>query len=633
MLQSEVNKGDNYFSAFSTIFSIGKTVVDSGNIFIIDYCIDLLVKSPFCFPEFSGIASDWSVIVNSSHLENIRTWMKLIELNPPLMKKLAAALIVNLKLGGVFLKDTDVFQRDISRLLNSDYGDVFYLVTSLAAVFPAFYHDIGATGDIRAFTEKIDTNHEMNDIIHFLRKQVHVESSSRTVQLFQKVMEYWMTGEKSLLQGMIPQEVYDRQDVFFRLVNLDLEDGARKIYLAALERFPELADRRFWDFFNEVDLEAFTEFASTAAIKGLDDEEKNQALEYLNLYFRSKNPTEMTKILHYIKNKFGIDISRTMIWKFLYEISDDDFRKMFENVASMDISRVNIEKFITFLHVYRMLFDKYNFSDVRAIEKLELYARENLFTPREGFFEKIKSDTIVVALRELLAMQNILKRDILLSSKVFEPVDTIEFKRHIAFGIPSMYGSYKERKFDTLKVFFHMNLIRVRFFEKLIEAHEIHPGIAIDYARIKEIIDLFFRAFLVDGLSNQEMVIIANLLDTPNLKISQLKDIITHLLAIHGEISDRFNETFKFVCKEAINNIGMEGIAERFMPSDAVGSIEIIVDRFMRDQIMQSPLLQLFDNFLIRLKEALNSEIYNNGDVVCLNGGINIKHKRTMFSP
>jgi hypothetical protein len=38
--------------------------------------VDILIQSRFRFPEFSGIASDWSVIVNSSHLENIRTWMR-----------------------------------------------------------------------------------------------------------------------------------------------------------------------------------------------------------------------------------------------------------------------------------------------------------------------------------------------------------------------------------------------------------------------------------------------------------------------------------------------------------------------------------------------------------------------------
>mgnify|MGYP000867929835 FL=1 len=205
LLLREIEGDGNYYSAFATIYNLGKTILEFGEIGIIDHFIDILVKAKFCFPRFTGIASDWSVIVNSSHLENIRTWLKLIEINPPMMKKLAASLIVNLKLGGVFLKDTDVFQRDISQLMTSDFSDVFYLITSLAAVFPAFYHDIGATGDIRTFTERIDTNHQMNDLVHFLRKQVHVESSSRTVSLIQRVMDFWMTGEKRPLKNMVPQ--------------------------------------------------------------------------------------------------------------------------------------------------------------------------------------------------------------------------------------------------------------------------------------------------------------------------------------------------------------------------------------------------------------------------------------------
>ncbi len=90
-------------------------------------------------------------------------------------------------------------------------------------------------------------------------------------------------------------------------------------------------------------------------------------------------------MLHFIRNRFSLDVSKKVIWKFVYEISDDDFRRMFDDARTMDISKVNIEKFITFLHVYRLLFDKYNFTDVRVIEKLELYAAEGLFEPPHGF--------------------------------------------------------------------------------------------------------------------------------------------------------------------------------------------------------------------------------------------------------
>lgn len=245
VLIAEIERGGNYNAAFATLFNIGKTLIQSDNRPIIDLFVDMLVHAKFCFPLFTGIAQDWSVMVNASHLANIRTWLELIELNPVYMKRLAASLIANLTLGGVFLKDTDVFQRDISRLLNSSYKDVFYLIISLAAVFPAFYHDIGATGNIRAFTERVDTNHQMNDIIHFVRKQVHVESSSRTVVLLQRVMDFWLTGDKELLKGMVPLEVYNNLDRTFRLINLDSEPVAQRIYTETRHYFPELINEKF----------------------------------------------------------------------------------------------------------------------------------------------------------------------------------------------------------------------------------------------------------------------------------------------------------------------------------------------------------------------------------------------------
>ncbi len=625
VLLSEIERGGNFSSAFSTIYNIGKSVIESANISLIDFFEDILVRSKFSFPKISGIASDWSVIVNSSHLENIRTWMSLIEINPPVMKKLSASLIVNLKLYGVFLKDTDVFQRDISKLLNSNYRDVFYLVISLASVFPAFYHDIGATGDIRSFTERIDTNHKMDDLIHFMRKQVHVESSSQTVVLLQSIMEFWMTGNKRLLKNMVPEEVYENLDEFYRLINLDADESAQKIFEAALTRFPAYKDKKFWDFLNAVDPGQFLDFIAHSSFEGISKSLKNALSSSFAQYFEKRPPAEMTKILNHIINRFSLDAPRRAVWKFLYEITDDNLRSMFKEVSTWDVSTVNVEKFIIFLHVYRLLFDKYSFTDVRVTEKLERFASEGLFDPPGNFFEIIKGRDTLHSLDLLLNTQLILKDEILLSPSVFEPLDTIDMKRHIAFGIPSMYGSYKERKFDTLKVCFHMNLLRVSFFERIIEEMDLVSGGPLVYADLKRILKLFIKTFVIDGLANQEMLNYNNLLETPDLKISQLRDIVTHTLTIHGEISDRFNETFKYVCREAIRNIGVDSIARQYIPRDNPESIEVIIDRFVRSQIMQSPLLQLFDNFLISLKERLVREIAAAGDAICLN---ELPHRR-----
>ena len=627
VLISEIERGGNYNAAFATIYTIGKTVVEINNRPIIDLFVDILVHARFCFPQFTGIASDWSVMVNASHLANIRTWLELIELNPVYMKRLAASLIANLTLGGVFLKDTDVFQRDISRLLNSNYKDVFYLIISLAAVFPAFYHDIGATGNIRAFTERVDTNHQMNDLIHFVRKQVHVESSSRTVALLQRVMDFWLTGDKELLKGMVPLEVYNNLDRTFRLINLDNESIARRIYMETRHYFPEYVNEKFWDFFYKVGKKRFMDAIAHHTFDGMDENEKKDALDCIVEYFDKQFPAEMTKMLHHIAGMFDIDTSRKQIWRFLYEIPDDDFRKLFEDVQRLDVSTVNIEKFITFLHVYRMIFDKYNFSDIRAIEKLHKYASENLFNPPDDFFQKLEGNDLFQSLQAILDLQNRLKWDILLSQDVFEPVDTIEFKRHIAFGIPSMYGSYKEKKFDTLKVFFHCNIVRVLLFEKIIENISIYPHQKIDYDAIKRVVELFIQSFEIDGLANHEMRSVTSLLDAPNITVTQFRDIVNSLLVIHGEISDRFNDTFKSVSRIAIKNIGMDNIIPDFIPPDQPANVEVIVDRFLRHRVMQSPLLQLMDNLLLKLRDHLNSVYSYMGNIVVL-GAIDARMKK-----
>lgn len=613
-LLGEIERGGNFQAAFTTIYNIGSAVVRSGDTFLIDYFVDYLVRSKFCFPEYSGIAQDWSVIVNSSHLENIRTWLHLIELNPAMMKKLAAALIVNLKLGGVFLKDTDVFQRDISRLLNSDYREVFYLIISLAAVFPAFYHDIGATGNIRAITEKIDMYHSMDDPVHFLRKQIHVESSSRTVLLMQMMMQFWMTGDPTPLKGMVPADVYATLPEFLEIDRLGDDQAAGRLVEGVKRRIGAERDVPFWDFLCSVDTDLFLKEAAALAEELGGDGVR--ALARISEYLKRRSPAEMGKILRFIAARRGNGSSQIPVWDVLYSLTDREIIAIC-NDSDEKVSEVNLEKFLDFLHVYRLIYDKYNFSEMRVLDRLEDYAREGIFNPPPFFFTALSDQDETVALEALLLVQEELKEEVLLSPKKFEPLDTIEFKRHIAFGIPSMYGSYKEKKFDTLRAFFHMNIIRTRLFEKLIEKLKAGASAGLNFQNIKRAVKLFFRAFNVDGLVNQEMIMVMDLLETPNLTRSQLRDIAHHLLVIHGEISDRFNETFMFVIREAVKSIGMEKISARFaLGGGRTDDVEVIVDRFLRGQIMQSPLLQLFDNLLVFVKEALSRM---DADEVCLN--------------
>ena len=122
--------------------------------------------------------NNWQIQANKIHILNIRTWLELIELNPKRSIRLLSALIVHLSLYGVFIKDIDLFPRDVTQFLNSGIGPVLNLSKQLARLFPVYFNDIGAEGRLRDISTRIDEiTHRRDILIHFLRKQSHVESS------------------------------------------------------------------------------------------------------------------------------------------------------------------------------------------------------------------------------------------------------------------------------------------------------------------------------------------------------------------------------------------------------------------------------------------------------------------------
>ena len=151
--------------------------------------------------------------MNTNHVKNIRVRLELIEYSPEDMKELLSALIVNLKLGGIFISDTDLFQRDVTKLLNSNIGPVYKQMKQLARIFPVYFRDIGAEGKLREVTTAVDELSRRKDrLIHFLRKQVHTESNNTHIELAKKIIQYWYDGNNESLKKVVPQDVFETLD-------------------------------------------------------------------------------------------------------------------------------------------------------------------------------------------------------------------------------------------------------------------------------------------------------------------------------------------------------------------------------------------------------------------------------------
>ncbi|MDM8555017.1 PEP/pyruvate-binding domain-containing protein [Desulfococcaceae bacterium HSG7] len=198
-------------TTLNCILNMGKGVYKTADSDLVNYFINCVIDSGFQTPMIEGVGDDWQIKVNNAHIQNIRVWMALIELNPKQSRNLISNLIIYLALTGVFIKDTDLFPRNITRLLNSPIEPVYNTIKQLTRLFPVYYNDIGAEGDLRDISTRIDEICSRKDIlIHFFRKRIHVESSNRVIELTEAVLHFWETGDKEPLQPYIPPGFYEQ---------------------------------------------------------------------------------------------------------------------------------------------------------------------------------------------------------------------------------------------------------------------------------------------------------------------------------------------------------------------------------------------------------------------------------------
>ena len=198
-------------TALNCLLNVGQGVYRTDDIDLVNFFIDALIDFGFQAPAVQGVDDEWRIQVNSAHLQNVRTWLELIKINPKRSTRLLSALIIHLSIGGVFIRDIDLFPRDITGLLNSRIEPVYHLVKQLSRLWPVFFNDIGAEGRLRDVSTRIDELSQRRDVlVHFLRKQSHVESSSQIIPFLEAAFQFWKDLEKDVLAGFVPPSIFQQ---------------------------------------------------------------------------------------------------------------------------------------------------------------------------------------------------------------------------------------------------------------------------------------------------------------------------------------------------------------------------------------------------------------------------------------
>lgn len=193
-------------TALQCIEALGIEVFKRDNSRLVEAFLEQAVRFGFQYRTVTGVGSDWQPICNPAHLTNIRVWLNLINLNPKWCSTLLSALIINVKLSGTLIRDTDLFQKEVTRLLNGEVAPVFNLVKQFARLLPVYFNEIGAEGELRDVSTELDEISKRQDrLIHFLRKACHVESTNLMVELVREILDFWHSGNLNDLAGLIAQ--------------------------------------------------------------------------------------------------------------------------------------------------------------------------------------------------------------------------------------------------------------------------------------------------------------------------------------------------------------------------------------------------------------------------------------------
>ncbi len=509
------------WTAFECIKNIGIAIINKRVVYLAEVLINEIIKYGFCPPQIEGIDVNWKIKDNPNHLLNIKSWLEIFKAHPEWCSSLLAALIINLNLYGLSIKDTDLFQRDISSLLNAPIKPVYNLVKQFCRLFPVYFNEIGAEGLIRDLSTEIDEISQRKDsLMHFLRKFLHIENSSLAINFIKDIFNFWFSLEIGYIKKYLPEPVWKK--IFQEELHFHL--SRQQILLEVFKSF---------SIYN---IEEFLE---------LDLDIIKQVLDKID------GPSE--------------DKVKFLILVYLYKLEK---QKYFGYLADLS----------SFIQQYKELgFD--------FIEKLP---------------EVLQEKDITKKIEQILEWIKYLKEKYIFSPYRFSPVEEIFIKRHIAADIPSMYGRYKEKKFDSLGLTYRLEYLLEKLFSKLIEDFEFSFLTKLELYKILKILFLFKKALEIDGISSQ--------------KFNLYLDLLDNSLSSYPISFDQYLDIFKGLID------GVQHIIKSYYINPFLSIFPLIFDT-INESFLKEKYKKFFKNkhkeeIYYSLSEALTKDILNNSFVI-----------------
>ena len=532
-------RGEYMSAVLDFQLTLGKKIIDIDKTEqkdIVNYYEKKLINFGFVTPGKVFVGEDWQLSVDENHIKNIRVWLELIEYSQSLMEKLLSALIVNLKIGGIFISDTDLFQREITKILNSNITPYYKKVKQLARIFPVYFNEIGAEGEIRNVTTNMDEiSGRQDQLVHFLRKQVHTESNNTLIALTLNVFKFWNDGIIENLRPILPNNVYN---------SIDINS----------------------DWFTHI--HAITQTMSEISCLNPD-----------NVLMMSRDDFE--KLIGLAADRIGLDEALTER----------------EKLRLMNIK-----------DLYAYLREKYSFESVNIFNSLRNYP----FIPDAEIDEFEKAFNSKDFAKSLSLIYSFMEK---LKTIIFNPAESegwenIYHKRHIAIGIPSMYGTYRENKFEAMGLTFRLERVATQLMEKVVSSINLEYVSHRTLTQIYKILEFFRIGLELDGITNQsfnqKLDMLRYSLTSRSFTLSQYINIFQFINEdVRRIIIKHFIKSYEYPLKIVIPQLfdADHSMSER----EQASLISRKSEEFHRDMLADAFLMQPLDNFIGRILSSLRN--------------------------
>ncbi|WP_217915168.1 PEP/pyruvate-binding domain-containing protein [Miltoncostaea marina] len=511
------------------VAQLGGEVMSRGEPRLASVLVDEMLELGVAHPRFGGYTDEWGVRVDPAHLRGVRAHLAVIGAGPALARRLIAGLVAHLRLGGVFIADTDLFQRDVSTLLARDIGPAYLYVKQLLRVFPVYFSEIGAEGELRATSTRLDELAGRRDpLCHLLRKQSHVECNPRLIPFAEEIVRYWATGDTAGLAAYVPESIGRRL--------AGGGDGEAAALCAVTAAAAELA--------GGVEALLALEPHAVAALRDEVAAPDPVAGEKLELIFRVRAE---------LRRKYALDHA-------------DVLRRLRgAGAVGAGVAR-DLERAM---------------AEGRHDAALEL---------------------VMQALEAL--------RVVVLRPGEPAPVEDIYLKRHIAVGIPSMYGSYREERLDAVGLILRLESLATALFERVIDDEPLERPNRGDMRRVAGWLRLLMRALRTDGYRAQGLAHCVAMLDEaverPGVRRDQYRNVFQLMSRnIEGLVRARILDVYEEPARRACSSMVREGVLARAPGESEEESVLKHVEALERELIAESFGLSRLDLLVGRLLHAL----------------------------